>query len=693
VFAGVSLLPLGGQTRTVKIGVFPAAPLVLEKDGKPEGLFIDLIDQFSLTLGWRVQYVPDTWSNLLALLEKGEIDLLPAVGYTRERASKYDFSRNPVYIDSGVLFTGKKFIPHTIFDLQGKKVAAVDGSIFTSGFIEYVSTFGLSCEIVLTRDNREVMQAISGGSVDAGVCIYSLGNELAKEYPVLITPISFSPIALSFAVPKGKNVDLISGIDRLMEEMVDDPESLYSRSFRKWTIPSPSKELPIWLLWGLLGLLLVGLSLAFWSYLLKRQVKLKTAHLEIEIAERKRAEEILSRQSERLRKLHEIDLAILAGGEALETIAGKALRHVRILLSCRQTGIGIFMPEENEVRIVIVAENGLTNSRVPRASLDKEFGDLGAIEIRPEKTNAEGERSFLNIPLISVDTHIGVLNLQWEKPRVLANDTLEIAVEVGGQITIAIEQARLRNETQRHATELEKRVKERTELLESANQELDAFSYSVSHDLRAPLRAIDGFVRILVEDFAPALGDEGKRICSVINDGTDRMGCLIDNLLAFSHIGRAALVPVPVEMEALCRSTFMEITTAADRERIVFNLDHLAPAIGDPALLRQVWVNLLGNAVKYSSKKTEAQIEVNSELRDDGVVYSVNDNGAGFNMDYADKLFGVFQRLHSQTEFPGTGVGLAIVQRIILRHRGKVWAEGETNKGATFHFSLPVGEA
>ncbi len=236
--------------------------------------------------------------------------------------------------------------------------------------------------------------------------------------------------------------------------------------------------------------------------------------------------------------------------------------------------------------------------------------------------------------------------------------------------------------------ELEQRVAARTEQLESANRELEAFSYSVSHDLRAPLRAVDGFTRILTEDYATHLDAEGKRICSVISQSAKDMGRLIDDLLAFSRIGRRDMQGVPVDLTALVRSVYSDLTTPEDRERIDFRVGDLPPVAGDPALLRQVWVNLLSNAVKFSSKKERAVIEVSAEQRGGETVYVVRDDGAGFDMQYADKLFGVFQRLHSAKEFDGTGVGLAIVQRIISRHGGRIWAEGRVGQGATFSFTL-----
>ncbi len=237
---------------------------------------------------------------------------------------------------------------------------------------------------------------------------------------------------------------------------------------------------------------------------------------------------------------------------------------------------------------------------------------------------------------------------------------------------------------------LEHKVIQRTEQLEAANKELEAFSYSVSHDLRSPLRSVHSFTKILMEDYENILDEEGKRICGIITSSAAQMGELIDDLLSFSKIGRSHMSFTLINMRTMTASVLEEIIPAKDKSRTNVKIGKLSNTYGDSNLIRQVWTNLLSNAVKYSSFKLVPEITIGSRISDGEVIYSVTDNGVGFDMRYVHKLFGVFQRLHSEEDFEGNGVGLAIVQRIILRHEGKVWAEGEVGKGATFYFSLPV---
>jgi two-component system, sensor histidine kinase and response regulator len=248
---------------------------------------------------------------------------------------------------------------------------------------------------------------------------------------------------------------------------------------------------------------------------------------------------------------------------------------------------------------------------------------------------------------------------------------------------------------------LNEALEQRAEALEAANKELETFSYSVSHDLRAPLRVIDGYSAILQEEYASGLGGEGGRLLDTVRESVQRMSRLIEHLLEFSRLTKQSMNRARCDMTAMARHAFDELR---DELRIAaggasvagppeFILDALPDAYGDPELIRQVWVNLISNAIKYSSRREQPMIRVSARTSGGECVYRVEDNGAGFDMRQAGKLFTVFQRLHRADEFPGSGAGLAIAQRIVERHGGRIWARAEVDRGATFEFALPAADA
>ncbi|WP_422943642.1 sensor histidine kinase [Undibacterium sp. TJN19] len=271
------------------------------------------------------------------------------------------------------------------------------------------------------------------------------------------------------------------------------------------------------------------------------------------------------------------------------------------------------------------------------------------------------------------------------------------------------QRSRLESALQKSNNELEMKVAERTQELAQVNDdltglnitleqriierttELESFSYSISHDLRAPLRAIDGFGLMLEEDCADTLDANGRRYLSVIRGNSQRMGNLIDDLLAFSRLGRQSVNKFSLDMTALVKEVIEESLQDTENPPEI-RLDTLPVAQADRALLKQVWINLISNAIKYSSKSEQAIVHISGEMDGNEAIYLVKDNGVGFNMEYYNKLFGVFQRLHHVSEFSGTGVGLAISQRILMRHGGRIWAESKLNEGASFFFALPTGE-
>ena len=290
-------------------------------------------------------------------------------------------------------------------------------------------------------------------------------------------------------------------------------------------------------------------------------------------------------------------------------------------------------------------------------------------------------KSLLMVPIRTVDP-IGAIGNYWATRRQPTGEEIKLLQALADTTAVALENVKM-------YAELEQRVRDRTAELETLNSDLDSFCHSVSHDLRAPVRAIGGFCNLITKDHGTGFEPEIHRKLGVIKNEANRMGTLIDDLLSFSRLGRKALRPVDFDMTDVARRVFDRLQRDRTETTVDFRLANLPAATGDPSLFEQVWANLLSNALKFSSKRMKPTVEIGGS--DDGrdVTYWVRDNGAGFDSQHASKLFQPFQRLHHDADFPGTGVGLALVHRIVTRHGGRVWAVSTPETGATFFFTLP----
>lgn len=304
---------------------------------------------------------------------------------------------------------------------------------------------------------------------------------------------------------------------------------------------------------------------------------------------------------------------------------------------------------------------------------------------RTDLVRSFGIQAYACHPLIYHGRTIGTLSFGTSNRQRFSAGEIEIMKAITDLVATAM--ARKKGEEQ--IVYLNEELKRNINDLSIANKDLEAFSYSISHDLRAPLRAIDGYSRILAKELEGKMDEKGKRVLNIIRNNTQNMAQLINDLLAFSRLGRQKLKVAEIDMKSLAEAVWEEITAANPGRSITFNITNQLPTFADTTLMRQVMVNLLSNAVKFTQHRGDALIEFAGWVEGTENVYCVKDNGVGFDMHYVDKLFGVFQRLHSVDEFEGTGVGLAIVKRVILKHGGRVWAEGKTNDGATIYFSLP----
>lgn len=339
-----------------------------------------------------------------------------------------------------------------------------------------------------------------------------------------------------------------------------------------------------------------------------------------------------------------------------------------------------------DVNEAMVMATGMERKQLVGQDFSSYFSDPEKARMGYQKVFADG---FVKDYELQMRHRSGSLLDVLFNARIFRNETGVVA----GIIAVArdiSERKRLERELNSLNESLEKRVTERTAELKAANEELEAFSYSVSHDLRAPLRAVDGFSRKVMLGYGDKLDQEGLRLLGVVRQNAVRMGKLIDDLLAFSRLGRREMHLVLVSMQDLAESSATELIELEPERQINFSCESIPPCLGDPAMLKEVWMNLFSNAIKFTRQSNPAEIHVGSRIEEAAVIYWIQDNGAGFDMAYADKLFGVFQRLHSQEEFEGSGVGLALSQRIIHRHHGRIWGESQLGHGATFSFTLPL---
>jgi signal transduction histidine kinase len=423
-------------------------------------------------------------------------------------------------------------------------------------------------------------------------------------------------------------------------------------------------------------------------------------------SERRRSLLTHERHEERLRIVHEIDRAIIAEAKP-EAIAAAVLQPLRALLGVARANINLIDTVANDVEWFASAGRRRTHIgegiRFPMHLLGNvaalargEAQVIDTLALPPGKERdaliETGVLYYMAVPMVTGDQLLGALSFGGERNE-FPEEQVAIAHEVATQLAVAIGNARLYERVRRLNAELEQRVQERTDELQSANRELEAFSYSISHDLRAPLRGIIGFADALMEDHGPDLSDEARRKIKIVQDEGRRLGVLIDELLAFSRLGRKPLQKAAIDMAQLARAALDGLHLQPGDSAPAIDFGALPEARGDRVLLGQVWANLLSNAVKFSARNAQPRIEVRATTDAKEHVFLVRDNGAGFDPKYQSKLFGVFQRLHDAAEFPGTGVGLALVQRIVNRHGGRVWAESRPGEGASFFFTLPKDQA
>ena len=427
-----------------------------------------------------------------------------------------------------------------------------------------------------------------------------------------------------------------------------------------------------------------------------------TVGMVTDITERKRTEEQLRRSADRLAMLHDMDQAILAAQSPAE-VGRAALGRMRRMVSCQRCTVVLFDFDRGQAELIAGYSGGvqLGTASLPMAEFPpaevlqrssvRYIEDLAAMPDPPPMLRqllAEGLRSVLSSPLIVEGEVIGEINLAASAPAAFDVEHRDIALEVATPLAIAIQHARLRQALSRQTGELERRLADRSASLRAATAEVETLLYSVSHDLRAPLRHLIGFSRMLLDDHGRDLDPGALHYAERIHEAADQMATLVDDLVGLSRIGRQDLLRREVGLTTLVEDVVDQLRPSSDGRIINWKIEELPTVECDPGLAKIAITHLLTNAVKFTRPRQQATIRIHPVEADGQVGLGVEDNGVGFKMTYAGKLFGMFQRLHRPDEFEGNGAGLAIVQRIAHKHGGRVWAESEPDKGAKFYLTL-----
>jgi PAS domain S-box-containing protein len=694
---------------TITISSEPNYPpfCIVDEEGNAAGFSVELFRAAAKATGLNVTIEVGDWSHIKKALAEGEIDALPLVGRTPERELLFDFTM-PYLSLRGAIFTRKQNRSiKTIEDLKDKEILVMKGD----NAEEFVRREALTSNIITTRTFEEAFLRLERGEGDAVIIQQIVGYHLLKKLNLksvkrLDLEIPDFTQDFCFAVKKGDKA-LLSALDEGLSIIIAD--KTYEEIRNRWLGPYLEEQISTEKIIRITLSIITPLVILFLILVIifrRIETKKQTQRMNREIADHKlllenQQKKILERE-EQIRMLlnstaegiYGVDMngnCTFINKSALEILGypdkeSVLMRNMHQLMHHSRADGSEF--PASECRIDKVLKNG------KGTHADDE------VLWRSDKTCFMAE--YYSYPIQKNSEVVGAVVTFWditerkESEEELRKIKEELEVLVVERTTQLNEKVLKLDKSQKallymveDLNKITAELKEERHKLELSNKELEAFTYSVSHDLRAPLRAINGFSKFLVEDYSNKLDTEGQRYLDTICQNATRMDQLISDLLNLSRVSRLSPVPTKVKMEDIVSSMYYEMANQEEQRTFEINIKNMPEAECDSTLIKQVWQNLISNALKYSSKSEIKKIEAGGHENKDTLIYYLKDWGAGYDPKYAHKLFGIFQRLHGNDQFEGTGVGLAIVKRIIHRHGGKVWADGKIDQGATFYFSLP----
>ena len=618
---------------------FDYPPFCIVTNGKADGFSVELLRATLNAVNLDVEFQVGAWADLKDALKEGKIDVLPLVGRTPEREAIFDFTFTYLPLNGAIFLRKGDFRIKNITDLADKEVIVMKGD----NAEEYVIRQNISSHIISVKTYSEAMKLLASGKHDAVIAQRIMGLYLIKDLGITnIVPLEYEISGFrqdfSFAVQEG-NIKLLKTLDEGLSKVMSDGtfERLHHKwfppyNFQKFTI----KEALVLTLPVILPAFIIILLILF--FISRAELKRKTHSLLVEIEARKKAE-IESRDLSRF-------------------------------------------PEENPNPVLRLQKDAKIIYR-NNAAVNCLFSEGNAVGSRLSdlwKYEVNKALDTNNIRLLEAEISDRIF--EFTISPVKEGEYVNV---YGRDITLGKKAQQELEETNRT---LENKVKERTKELEILNNDLKAFNYSVSHDLRTPLRSLSGFSTVLIDKHTNSLPAEDIDLLKRINISALRMGKIIDSLLRLSQITQNKPLAVNIDISSIAKNIAKSLKDHEPDRKVEFIIQEGLNTFADEELIMLVLENIIGNAWKFTEKVDDPKIEIGSKRIENNTVFFVRDNGSGFNMEYKDKLFEAFQRLHGPKEFPGLGIGLAIVKRIIVLHGGKIWAESEPDKGATFYFSF-----